>query len=140
MAQSIQEVMSNQPVSLPMSATVHEAARAMRDSEIGDVIVLDDDGTICGIVTDRDIAVRALAERSDVSETTVGEIFSRELQTLSPNDSVGDAVRLMTAKAIRRLPVVDGGKPVGIVSLGDLAATQDPDSGLADISSAPANN
>lgn len=140
MAQSIQQVMSADPVTLAMSASVHEAAKAMRDLDIGDVVVLDDSGSVSGIVTDRDIAIRAVAERADISDMTVGEICSRDLQMLSPSDSVGDAVRLMTEKAIRRLPIVEDGRPVGIVSLGDLAATQDPESGLADISSAPANN
>jgi signal-transduction protein with cAMP-binding, CBS, and nucleotidyltransferase domain len=112
----------------------------MRDSDIGDVIVLDDSQSVCGIVTDRDITVRAVAEGRDPSSTKLGDICSRDLQSLGPDASVGDAVRLMTDQAIRRLPIIDGGKPVGIVSLGDLATTHDPESGLADISSAPANN
>ena len=140
MAQSIMEVMTTDPITIPQRASVQEAAQAMRDSDIGDVIVLDDSEQVCGIVTDRDIAVRFVAEGKDPAGTLLGEIYSRELQTLSPKDSVGDAVRLMNEKAIRRLPVVDEGKPVGIVSIGDLAATQDPDSALADISAAPPNN
>lgn len=95
---------------------------------------------MCGIVTDRDIVIRALAVGKDPSETLLGEICSRDLQTVSAEDSVGDVVRLMSEKAIRRVPVVEEGRPVGIVSLGDLAATQDPDSALADISSAPPNS
>lgn len=137
---NIREVMSTDPVTLPLGATVQEAAQAMREQDIGDVIVLDDNDEICGILTDRDIAVRAVAEGRDPREVPIGEISSRDLVTLSPNDEVGDAVKLMTEKAIRRLPVVDDGKPVGIVSLGDLAVTHDSDSGLAAISSAPANN
>lgn len=140
MAQSIMEVMTTDPITIPQRASVQEAAQAMRDSDIGDVIVLDDSEQVCGIVTDRDIAVRFVAEGKNPAGTPLGEIYSRELQTLSPKDSVGDAVRLMSEKAIRRLPVVDEGKPVGIVSIGDLAATQDPDSALADISAAPPNN
>lgn len=140
MAQSIMEVMTTDPITIPQRASVQEAAQAMRDSDIGDVIVLDDSEQVCGIVTDRDIAVRFVAEGKDPAGTLLEEIYSRELQTLSPKDSVGDAVRLMSEKAIRRLPVVDEGKPVGIVSIGDLAATQDPDSALADISAAPPNN
>ena len=140
MAQSIMEVMTTDPITIPQRASVQEAAQAMRDSDIGDVIVLDDSEQVCGIVTDRDIAVRFVAEGKDPAGTLLGEIYSRELQTLSPKDSVGDAVRLMSEKAIRRLPVVDEGKPVGIVAIGDLAATQDPDSALADISAAPPNN
>lgn len=140
MAQSIRDVMTTEPITIPQSASVQDAAQAMRDSDIGDVIVLDDSQQMCGIVTDRDIAIRSVAEGKDPRETLLGAICSREVHSLSPEDSVGDAVRLMTESAIRRLPIVEDGRPVGIVSLGDLAVTQDPESGLADISSAPANN
>lgn len=140
MAQMIRDVMSTDPVALPMNTPIEEAARKMRDDDIGNVIVLDDSDQVWGIVTDRDIVVRALAEGKNVSQTNLGEICSRDVETVSADDSVGDVVRLMTQKAIRRVPVVDGGRPVGIVSLGDLAATHDPDSGLADISTAPPND
>lgn len=112
----------------------------MRDQDIGDVIVLDDSQELFGVVTDRDLAVRLIAEGRDPAGVTIGEVCSRDLQTLSVDDSVGDAVRLMSEKAIRRLPVIEDGRPVGIVSLGDLAATQDPESALADISAAPPNS
>ena len=112
----------------------------MEKSHIGDVIVLDESSEVCGIVTDRDIALRVVAQGRDPAGTKLGEVCSRDLESLTPDDTVGDAVRLMTEKAIRRLPVTEGGKPVGIVSLGDLAATEDPESGLADISEAPPNN
>jgi CBS domain-containing protein len=138
MAQSIRDVMTTQPVALQAMASVVDAARAMRDSDIGNVIVLEN-GQICGIVTDRDIAIRGVAEGRNISSLTLGDICSRQLTTLSPTDSVDDAVLLMREKALRRLPVVEGGKPVGIVSLGDLAVTQDPHSALGNISSAPAN-
>jgi CBS domain-containing protein len=138
MAQSIRDVMTTQPVALQATASVVDAARAMRDSDIGNVIVLEN-GQICGIVTDRDIAIRGVAEGRNISSLTLGDICSRQLTTLSPTDSVDDAVLLMREKALRRLPVVEGGKPVGIVSLGDLAVTQDPHSALGNISSAPAN-
>jgi signal-transduction protein with cAMP-binding, CBS, and nucleotidyltransferase domain len=140
MGQSIRDVMSTDPVVLQQEASIQEAAQAMREQDIGDVIVLDDSQQICGIVTDRDIAVRAVAQGRDPQSVTVGEICSRDLQTLSPDDDVGDAVKVMSEKAIRRLPVVDNGRPVGIVSLGDLAVTRDPDSVLADISAAPADD
>lgn len=137
---NIREVMSTDPITLPATATIVEAARTMRESDIGDVIVLDKEEAVCGIVTDRDIVVRAVADEQNLSTTKLGDICSRDLVSLSPEDEVGDAVKLMTEKAIRRLPILEGGKPVGIVSLGDLAVTHDPESGLADISSAPPNN
>jgi CBS domain-containing protein len=138
MAQTIRDVMTTNPISISAASSVADAARAMRDSNIGDVIVLDD-SRIRGIVTDRDIVVRALAEGRDPFTTKIGDICSQELTTLSPTDSVDDAVYLMREKAIRRLPVVEGGKPVGIVSIGDLAQTLDPHSALGHISGASPN-
>ena len=138
MAYSIHDVMTAHPITLPAASSVVEAARAMRDSDIGGVIVVEN-GRVCGIVTDRDIAVRGVAEGRDVSRLKLEDICSRVLTTVSPTDSVDDAIRLMREKAIRRLPVVEGGKPVGMVSLGDLALTQDPHSALGNISAAPAN-
>ncbi len=138
MAANIREVMTPNPVTLPATSLAIEAARAMRDSDIGDVIVLDGQ-TICGIVTDRDIVVRAVAEGLDPASTPLMEICSRVLTTISPHESVDKAVHLMREKAIRRLPVVENKRPVGIVSIGDLALERDPDSALGNISAAPAN-
>ena len=138
-AQTVQDVMTQPACSLDASAPLSEAAYAMRDNGIGDVVVLED-GQICGIVTDRDIVVRAVAEGLNPLSTTIGDICSRELTTIMPTASVGEAVRLMREKAIRRLPVVGGrDKVVGVVSLGDLALEKDRQSALADISAAPAN-
>jgi len=139
MAQSIRDVMTTHPITLPATSLVVDAARAMRDADIGDVIVIED-GRICGIVTDRDITVRGVAEGRDIARLKLADVCSRVLTTVSPKDSVDDAVRLMRENAIRRLPVVEGGKPVGVVSLGDLAVTQDPHSALGNISAAPANH
>jgi CBS domain-containing protein len=138
MAQQIRELMTPNPVVLPGTASVHEAARAMRDAEIGDVIVLENN-QVCGIVTDRDIVVRTVAETQDPATTTLADICSHRLLTVTPTDSVEEAVRLMRTHAIRRLPVVDGGQAVGIVSLGDLAVERDPGSALGKISDAPPN-
>ena len=138
MAQKVQQVMTRAPVALLATSTLTEAARAMRDSDIGDVIVMDNDA-VCGIVTDRDITIRAVAEERNPAEVKLADICSRDLTTLAPTDSVDEAIRLMREKALRRLPVVDGGTAVGIVTLGDLAVERDSDSALADISAAPPN-
>jgi CBS domain-containing protein len=138
MARYLREIMTQRPVTVQATDTVTAAARSMRDGNIGDVVVLEED-RIQGILTDRDIVVRALAEGRDPARTTVGEICSRELTTLSPADAIADAVKIMRDKAIRRLPVVEGGRPVGIVSLGDLAVEGDPESVLGGISAAPPN-
>ena len=138
MSQNVREVMTANPVTLPGTSSVLEAARAMRDSHIGDVIVLENN-QVCGIVTDRDIVIRAVAATRDPNTLTLGDICSHSLTTISPTESIEQAVRLMREKAIRRLPVVEGGKAIGIVSLGDLAVERDPESALGDISAAPPN-
>jgi CBS domain-containing protein len=137
--QSVRDVMTPEPMVLEATASVMDAAELMRASDIGDVVVLEDD-QLCGIVTDRDIVVRVLAEGSDPAMVTVGEICSRELTTIPPTASIGDAVRLFREKAIRRLPVVEeDGEVVGIVSIGDIAVARDRRSALGDISAAPPN-
>ncbi len=135
----IEEVMTPDPVTVQASTPITEVAMAMRDEDIGDVIVLDD-GKICGIVTDRDVVVRALAEGRDPSSTKVADICSRDLTTVAPGDPIDKAVKLMRERSIRRIPVVQGDRPVGIVSIGDLAQDRDPESALADISAAPPNS
>ena len=136
MTQQIRELMTSNPVTMPGTASVHEAARAMRDHDIGDVIVIEHE-QVCGIVTDRDIAVRIVAESQDPAATTLADICSHSLLTVTPTDSVEEAMRLMRLHAVRRLPVVEAGKAVGIVSLGDLAVERDPNSVLGKISDAP---
>ena len=135
MAQQIRELMTPNPVALPGTASVQEAAQAMRDADMGDVIVIEHN-RVCGIVTDRDLVVRTLAEGRDPATTTLADIWSHPLLVVSPTDSVEQAVRLMGTHALRRVPVVEGGQSVGMVSLGDLAAERDPGSALGDISSA----
>jgi CBS domain-containing protein len=138
MAQLVRDVMTPNPVTLPATASLVEAALAMRDFDVGDVLVLDD-GHVYGIATDRDLVIRGIATGNYPATVTLAEVCSRDLTTLSPTDRVEDAVSYMREKAIRRLPVVEGGKPVGIVSLGDLAVERDPHSALSDISAAPPN-
>lgn len=138
MTQTVGDLMTPDPQMLGVGATVQDAARAMREYAIGDVIVCDDSGT-CGIVTDRDIVVRVVAEGRDPVAVAVGDICSRDLTTVSPDTPIDAAVALMRDNALRRLPVVDGEQLVGVVSLGDLAEDRDPSSVLADISQAPAN-
>lgn len=139
MPETIREVMTPSPHILDPGASVQEAARVMSDNDIGDVIVCDGE-RVCGIVTDRDITIRAVAPGKDPASTKLGDICSKELTTVSPDDLVDDAVRLMRTKAIRRVPVVEDGKPVGVVSIGDLAIDLDRQSALADISTAPPNS
>ena len=137
-AQTVRDVMTPNPVCLTDDAPVAEAARAMRDNAIGDVLVMKDN-RLCGIVTDRDIVVRVLAEGRDPAQTMLREVCTQDTTTVDSSENAERAAKLMRAKAIRRLPVVDGDRPIGIVSIGDLAVEKDPRSALADISGAPPN-
>jgi len=140
MNDDIRDVMSPRPKVLPADATVTEAALLMRDEDIGTVIVVEGDGdSLFGILTDRDIVVRGLAEERDPLQTRIGDICSRELTTVSPDDGVGHAVRVMRAKAVRRLPVEENGQVIGMLTIGDIAVERDAHSALADISAAPPN-
>jgi len=137
MSVPIREIMTTTPIRLAADTSVVGAAQVMRDYNIGDVIV-EKDGKFCGIATDRDIVVRAIAEGRD-GNTTLESVCSKDVASLSANSTDEDAVRLMREKSIRRLPVVDNGKVIGIVSLGDLAIAKDPGSVLGDISAARPN-
>jgi CBS domain-containing protein len=139
MAQSIREVMTADPQTVSSDATLEEAAREMQSDDIGAVLVTDN-GDVAGILTDRDIVVRAIAEGRDPSSTKVGDVATRDVQTLTPDSSIDDAIKLLREQNVRRIPVVEGGRPAGIVSIGDLAIERDTDSALADISSEPPNN
>jgi CBS domain-containing protein len=139
MADTVRDLMTPDPVTVDASAPVAEAARVMRDRHVGDVMVLQG-GRLRGIVTDRDIVVRVVAEERDARTSRAGDVVSTHLVTVTPDDPVERAVALMRENALRRLPVVDGDRPVGIVSLGDLAVEREPRSALGQISAAPANN
>ncbi len=138
MVQKVSDVMTSDPVTLSKDAPLVEAARLMRDQGIGDVIVIEGEAAE-GIVTDRDIVIRAVAEGGDPNTMRLGQVLSGDLTSVSPDDPVERAVQLMRDRAVRRLPVVEDGKPVGVVSIGDLAMERDAGSVLADISEEPPN-
>jgi CBS domain-containing protein len=139
MIETARDVMTPDPISVSADASVIEAARVMRDQDIGDVLVARD-GVLLGIVTDRDIVVRVLAEGLDPEETPVEQASSGQLVVVRADDTVSSVVRQVRDSAIRRVPVMEDGHAVGIISLGDLARELDPESALADISAAPAND
>jgi CBS domain-containing protein len=139
MAKKVRDLMSRQTFKMAASSSVSEAARKMRAENIG-AIVVEDSGTICGIVTDRDIAVRAVADGRDPNTTTLAAICSKDITTISPDEDIDRAIQIMRQKAIRRVPVVDAqDQPIGMVSLGDLAVDRDSRSVLGQISAAPPN-
>ena len=138
MGQTVSDIMTTNVVSLSAEETVRDAARRMRVANVGSIIV-QKQGNLLGIVTDRDIVVRCLARGGDCDATPLAEICSAQLATLRPDDDVDRAVRIMRDKAIRRIPVVKNGKAVGILALGDLAQQRDPFSVLGAISGASPN-
>jgi len=125
MATSIRDAMTSNPRTIEQDGTAVEAARIMRDADTG-IVPIVEDGRLVGTVTDRDIAVRLVADGRDPSSTTVGEIASRELVTIDPQQDLDEALRLMARHQVRRLPVVEeDGRLVGIVAQADIARRHD---------------
>jgi CBS domain-containing protein len=119
--ESIRDLMTTNPRSLARGSTVMEAARLMRDDDVGLVPVVEGDKLV-GMLTDRDITIRVVAEGRSTENTTVGEIASRELVTVDPQQELDEALRLMARHQVRRLPVVEeDGRLVGIVAQADIA-------------------
>jgi CBS domain-containing protein len=135
-SQRVADVMKRDPVVVAPNTSIVDAATRMRDHDIGDVLVAEAD-KLRGIVTDRDLVIRGVADRRSPDDP-ISDLFSEQPACVSENDDIDRAVQLMRQLSVRRLPVVDDQeRPVGIVSLGDLAMERDPDSALADISAAP---
>jgi CBS domain-containing protein len=138
MTQYVRDIMTGHPVTVEPQTSVTAVARIMRDRDLGAVLVTDGD-ELRGLVTDRDLVIRSVAEGGDPERTTVAGACSADLVTVRSDDELNHAVELMRDHAVRRVPVVDDGRPVGIVSLGDLAMERDPESALGDISVARPN-
>lgn len=139
MSRSVRDAMTDEPVALPADATALDAARLMRGRSIGTVLVTDSDGCLCGIVTDRDVAVRVVAERLDPETTELGAIASKGIAHVSPDEPLDAALERMRGRAVRRVPVVEDGRPVGMLSLGDAAEHADIEATVEVISAAPPN-
>ena len=120
MGTSIKEVMTRDVRACEPNATVAQAAKVMAQEDVGPVPIVED-GRLAGLVTDRDIVVRVVAEGRDPNATTVGEIASTELVTVSPDDDLDEALKLLAERQVRRLPVVEGDRLVGIVAQADIA-------------------
>jgi CBS domain-containing protein len=135
-ARQVREVMTAMPQTVSLETSITDAARMMAEEGIGDVIVVEP-GTerVVGIITDRDIAIRAVAKAMAPS-TEVGEVYSRDLVALEPTSTVREALDLMRDLNVRRLPVVESDRALGVVSLGDLSNEAGAGRALADISAA----
>ena len=138
MAERIRDVMTEEPIVLDADSTAGEAARCMGEYQVGDVLVRAD-GELLGIVTDRDLALRVLGDEreGDPRGRRLRDCCSRDLVTVSADAEVDEVVKLMSERAVRRIPVLEGREVVSIVSLGDLAVQRDPHSALGQISAAP---
>jgi CBS domain-containing protein len=137
MAQQVRDLIAQKPVTLSAGSSLVDAALAMRDFDVGVVIVLEDD-QIRGIATDRDIIVRAIANGSYPATTPIGEVCSRDLPAIGPSASLDEALRVMRDKATRYVAVVENGQLVGVISIGELASRQLlVDSSLPSTSDAP---
>jgi CBS domain-containing protein len=125
MANSIRDLMTSNPTTVQPSTPVAQAAQIMKTEDAGAVPVVEGEQLV-GMLTDRDITIRVVAEGKDPQTATVGEIASKQLVTLDPQQNVEEAVRLMAEHQVRRLPVVEeDGKLVGIVAQADVARKAD---------------
>jgi CBS domain-containing protein len=138
MAPQINQIMTADPIAVTPQTPVSEVAQLMREEDIGEVAVTEND-RLRGVITDRDLVVRSMADAHDPERTQAQDVCSSDVVTCSPQDDSDQAVRLMSEKGVRRIPVVQDDQLVGVVSIGDLAVEKDPDSALAGISSAAPN-
>jgi CBS domain-containing protein len=116
----IKDAMTSNPTTCEPQASVVDAAKVMAQEDVGSIPIVEGD-RLGGVVTDRDIVIRVVAEGRDAQSTTVGDIASRDLVTVSPDDDLDRALELMAENQVRRLPVVEGDKLVGIVAQRDIA-------------------
>ena len=125
MGKGIREVMSSNPSAIEADKSVADAAKLMRDEDVGLAPVVEGDRLV-GTLTDRDITVRVVAEGKDPQSTTVREVASTDLVTVDPEQDLDEAARLMAQHQVRRLPVVEeDGRLVGVVAQADVARQAD---------------
>lgn len=120
MAKNVRDAMTENPHSIGSSASVVEAARMMREEHIGSLPITDDEQLV-GMITDRDITTRVVAEAADPKVTSVGDVYSQDLICVEADKDLEEALQLMARHQVRRLPVVENGRLVGIVAQADIA-------------------
>ena len=138
MADGIAEIMNTGVRTVTPDTTLRETAEIMRDEDVGDLVVTSS-GHLHGMLTDRDIVVRCVAEVDAPAMVRVGEVCSTEVVTVPRQSSVKDAVHTMRTATVRRPPVVDDDEVIGVVTMGDLAQVVDERSAQADVSAAAPN-
>jgi len=117
---SVRDAMTEDPRSIGASASVVEAARLMREEHIGSLPITDGEQLV-GMITDRDITTRVVAETADLELTSVGDVYSRDPISVDADKDLEEALQLMARHQVRRLPVVEQGRLVGIVAQADVA-------------------
>jgi len=120
MAKTVRDAMTENPRSIGASASVIEAAQLMRNDDIGSLPVTDEEKLV-GMITDRDITTRVVAEAADPKSTSVGDVYSRDLISVEPDTDLEEALQLMARHQVRRLTVLENGRLVGIVAQADIA-------------------
>jgi CBS domain-containing protein len=120
----VRDVMTSNPTTCEPTATLVDAAKVMAREDVGPVPIVEG-GKLVGLVTDRDIIIRAVAEGRDVTSTTVRDVASKDLVTVTADEDLDRALQLMAQHQVRRIPVVEGDRVVGIVSQADVARAAD---------------
>jgi CBS domain-containing protein len=120
----VREVMTSNPVSCRSQDLIADAAKAMGREDVGSIPVVDGERLV-GVLTDRDIVLRVVAEGRDPQSTPVGEVASSDVATVSPNEELDRALQLLAERRVRRLPVVEDDKLVGILAQADIARQGD---------------
>lgn len=138
MAHTVSDFMTPHPTVVEVTDSLRSVAQTMATQDIGSVVVAEG-GAVVGIVTDRDLVVRGVAEGIGL-DAPVGQLATDDLVTVGPDDDVAKVIQIMRDQAVRRVPVVEGERAVGVITIGDLAQALDSDSALADISAAPPND
>jgi CBS domain-containing protein len=143
MATTARDIMTTSAECASVNDTVVDAARKLRDLDVGALPICGDDNRLAGMITDRDIVVRCVADGGDPSRVKVGDLADGKPVTIGADDSVEETLATMTKHGVRRLPVIDGHDLVGIVTQADVARNL-PDDRIGDlvqaISSAPSNS
>ena len=122
MSQTARDIMTKDPCIMKVDDTVIDLARSMADDDIGAIIICNDEDRLQGMVTDRDLAVGVVAQGKDPGSCKAGDLVDgREVVTIGADDSIDEAIDTMKQHAVRRLPVIDGDRVVGMVSQADIA-------------------
>jgi CBS domain-containing protein len=123
MTKSVRDAMTENPRSIGASASVVEAARLMREEHIGSLPITEEKKLV-GMITDRDITTRVVAEAADPKVTSVEDVYSRDLISVEPDQDLDEALQLMARHQVRRLPVVENDRLIGIVAQADIARAE----------------